>query len=243
MKRALVNVFGLCITWAVWLWLAGRQLEPLPSFGIAVVGTLLIVPFVFVGRYLLDHQPTIDRAEWVTTFVHYLVGIFFGSAIIAAVNFGLNAPNELLWDLPGWLSPLLPVFGLGIMVIGGGMLLYAVLNLMVKGLGAPFAAALTRLVVTDWMYAWTRNPMILSALAFLIGLGLWLHSGLFLIWVLAVVSPALLVFLTIYEERELEIRFGQAYLDYKAKTPRFLPRNPRQSEDSISVKGDKYDTD
>jgi protein-S-isoprenylcysteine O-methyltransferase Ste14 len=243
MKRALVNVFCFCLTWVVWLWLASRQLDTLRSLAVAVVGTLLIVPLVFAGRSLLDRQPTVDRAEWVTLFVHYFVAIFFGSAIIAAVDFGLNAPNELVVILPEWLTPLLPVFGLGIMVIGGGMLLYTVFNLAVKGLGAPFAIALTRLVVTDWIYAWTRNPMILSALAFLIGLGLWLRSGLFLVWVLVIVSPALFVFLKIYEERELEIRFGQAYLDYKAKTPRFFPRNPSQSDESYPVKGDKYGTD
>ena len=76
-------------------------------------------------------------------------------------------------------------------------------------------------------YAWTRNPIILSALAFLIGLGLWLQSGIFLVWVLVVVSPALLIFPKIYEERELELRFGDAYLIYKDKTPMLSPRRPR----------------
>ena len=94
-------------------------------------------------------------------------------------------------------------------------------------IGLPFAASLTRVVVSDWIYAWTRNPMILSALAFLVGLGLWLHSGLFLVWALAVVSPAVLVFLQVYEERELEIRFGDSYLAYKEKTPILWPRRPK----------------
>jgi protein-S-isoprenylcysteine O-methyltransferase Ste14 len=69
--------------------------------------------------------------------------------------------------------------------------------------------------------------MILSALAFLVGLGLWLQSALFIIWVLAVVSPAFFVFVKVYEERELEVRFGEDYLEYKTRTPMFFPRKPR----------------
>jgi protein-S-isoprenylcysteine O-methyltransferase Ste14 len=78
----------------------------------------------------------------------------------------------------------------------------------------------------SWMYAWTRNPMVLSALTFLIALGLWLRSTLFLLWVLGLLMPAELLFLKVYEERELEIRFGASYLAYKAKTPMLWPRKP-----------------
>jgi len=31
----------------------------------------------------------------------------------------------------------------------------------------------------------------------------------------------------VYEERELELRFGASYLEYKSKTPMLLPRKPR----------------
>lgn len=112
------------------------------------------------------------------------------------------------------------------MAIGGISLLIVIINLAIKGLGAPFAVALTRLVAAEWMYAWTRNPMVLSALAFFVGLGLWLQSTLFLVWVIIVVCPVIFLFLRVYEEKELEIRFGEAYLEYKARTPMFFPRKP-----------------
>ena len=219
MKRLLLNLFGLVLTWAIWLWLAGQELAPPINLAIAIGCILTLFPLVFAGRWLLDRQPTIERAEWVNSLVHYLFAIFFGSAILAAVRFGQISTTGLI-SFPPWL-------GLVLMTISGLVVLLVVFNLAVKGLGAPFAVALTRLVVTDWLYAWTRNPMILSALAFLVGLGFWLQSGLFLIWVLVVVSPAILAFIKIYEERELEIRFGQEYLDYKAKTPMIWPRRPR----------------
>lgn len=220
MNRLLFNLFGLVLTWAIWLWLASQELAPPISLAIAIGCILALFPLVFAGRWLLDHQPTVERAEWVNSLVHYLFAIFFGSAILAAVRFGQVSTTGQI-SFPPWL-------GLILMTISGLVGLLVVFNLAVKGLGAPFAVALTRLVVIDWLYAWTRNPMILSALAFLVGLGFWLQSGLFLVWVLVVVSPAILAFIKVYEERELEIRFGQEYLDYKAKTPMIWPRRPRR---------------
>jgi protein-S-isoprenylcysteine O-methyltransferase Ste14 len=41
-----------------------------------------------------------------------------------------------------------------------------------------------------------------------------------------VVLPAMLVFLKIYEEHELEIRFGKSYQEYRTKTPMLWPRKP-----------------
>jgi len=100
-------------------------------------------------------------------------------------------------------------------------------NLALKGLGAPFAIALSKKLATDWLYAWTRNPMLLVVLAFLLSLGVWFQSALFVLWVLTLVTPALLGFVKIYEERELEIRFGASYLEYKSRTPMLFPRRPR----------------
>lgn len=217
--RAIVNVLGLAITWAVWLWLAGLELTLAASLAIAVGGALLLVPLVFAGRWLLNHQPTPERAEWVTTGFHYLLAIFLGSATVAATRFGTESP--------AWPIPIPPWLGVAVMAVSGAALAAAIVNLAVKGLGAPFAMAFTRVLAADWLYAWTRNPLVLSALAFLVGVGLWLKSGLFLVWVLAVVSPAALVTLRVFEERELEIRFGETYLDYKAKTPMIFPRRPK----------------
>jgi protein-S-isoprenylcysteine O-methyltransferase Ste14 len=219
MHRTLINLVGLAATWAAWLWLTANPLTPRWNLIIAVVGVLALFPFIFGGRYLLDHTPTVARAVWVTNIIHYAVAIFFGSAVIAAYRFGASAESWPV-SLPPWL-------GLGVMALGALVLSAVIFTLIARGLGTPFAAALTRVVVTDWLYAWTRNPMVLSALAFLVGLGLWLGSALFIIWVLVVVSPMMLVFLKVYEERELEIRFGSDYLDYRQRTPMLIPRRPR----------------
>ena len=113
------------------------------------------------------------------------------------------------------------------MVVAARVLLSTVVNLALQRLGAPFAVALTRRLATSWLYGWTRNPMVLSAFVFLTGLGLWLQSTLFLLWVVGLFTPAILVFLKVYEERELEVRFGASYLEYRANTPMLWPRRPK----------------
>jgi len=218
MLELFTNLILLALTWGIWLWFATRQPEPVIDLAIAGAGSLAVIPLVFFGRRLLDRQPDVHQAERVTTALHYLLAILLGSAILAATRLGLNSH--------AWLIPVSPVIGLILMIIAGSLLVLVIFNLMLKGLGMPFAISLTRVMVTEWSYAWTRNPMILSALAFLVGLGLWLRSAIFLVWLLVVLGPVIFVFLKVYEERELEIRFGKNYQNYRAQTPMLLPRRP-----------------
>jgi len=189
------------------------------NLSLIVGGVLLVFPIVWLGRMILDRQPTTSRATWITTFVHYAVGIPFGAAIIRAVT--------THQDWSDWVLPVPTAIGLGLAIIAGAAFLLTVVNLALKGLGAPFAIALSRKLAVDWLYAWTRNPMVLAVLAFLLSLGIWFQSALFVLWVLILFAPALLVFVKVYEERELEIRFGASYLEYKSRTPMVFPRKPR----------------
>ena len=218
MLELLGNLIMLAFTWGIWLWFATRQPKPVVDLAISTGGALVVIPVVFIGRQLLDRQPSMQLAEKVTRLLHYLLAILLGSAILAATRLGLNSST--------WLIPLSPVLGLLLMFIAAALLIVVVFNLVLKGLGLPFALSLTRVMVTEWSYAWSRNPMILSALAFLVGLGLWLRSAIFLVWVLIVLSPVIFIFLKVYEERELEIRFGERYLNYRRQTPMFWPRRP-----------------
>jgi protein-S-isoprenylcysteine O-methyltransferase Ste14 len=118
--------------------------------------------------------------------------------------------------------------GLVLVVVSSATTLVAVGTLAAKGLGAPFAIVLSSKLAVDWVYARTRNPMVLGTLALLLALGIWFRSALFVLWVLVLVAPALLVFVKVYEERELEIRFGASYLQYKSRTPMLFPRKPRR---------------
>lgn len=215
----LTRVGLLAFIWLIWWWAITTPLSNAMNLTIIVGGVLLVYPVVWFGRTALDRKPTISRTTWITTFVHYTVGGLFGVAIIRAIT--------TYQDWSGWLLPIPVEIGLFLVYITGLVLLLTVLILALKGLGAPFAIALSKKLAVDWFYAWTRNPMVLSGLAFLLSLGIWYRSALFVLWALILVAPALLVFVKVYEERELEIRFGTSYLEYKARTPLLFPRRPK----------------
>jgi protein-S-isoprenylcysteine O-methyltransferase Ste14 len=163
--------------------------------------------------------PSLDGTAAVTFYLHWVLMVLLGTAIVEAVQ---TAGRWRVWELP------VPGgAGRALMWVTGAAALLTVANLALRGLGAPWAIHLSERLATDWLYRYTRNPMVLATLAFLVSFGLWARSAGFVIWVLALVTPAFLYYVTRFEERELEIRFGASYLDYRARTALLLPRPPR----------------
>ena len=211
-------VLFACILF-IWLWAIDAPLSNVMNLSIIVGGVLLVFPLVVLGRKTLDRHRTTSRAAWITTFVHFAVMILFGVAIIRALT--------THQDWSGFELPVPAEIGLSLVIITGAASFVTVVNLALKGFGAPFFIALSRRLAADWLYAWTRNPMVLATLAWLLSLGIWFQSALFVLWVLILVVPALLFIVKVYEERELECRFGASYREYKSRTPMLLPRKPR----------------
>ena len=216
----LARVALLAFIWFIWWCALNAPLSNVMNLSIIVGGVLLVFPLVWLGRKILDRHQTIGRVVWTTTFVHFALGFVLGVPIIRAVT--------THQDWSGWVLPVPSEIGLVLVIITGAAFLLTVVNLALKGFGAPFFIALSRKLAADWLYAWTRNPMVLAVLAFLVSLGIWFQSVLFVLWVLILFAPALLVFVKVYEERELEIRFGASYLEYKSRTPMLFPRKPRR---------------
>ena len=222
MKHAVELFFRIALlafTWFLWWWAFNTPLSNVMNLSIIVGGILLVFPLVWLGRKILDRHLTTSGVAWITTFVQLAVGNLFGVAIIRAVT--------THQDWSDWVLPVPAEIGLLLAIISGAAFLLTVVNLALKGFGAPFYIALSRKLAADWLYAWTRNPMALAFLAFLLSLGIWFQSVLFVLWVLILFVPALLVFVKVYEERELEFRFGASYLEYKSRTPMLFPRRPR----------------
>ncbi len=216
----LIRVIAFVLTLALWARMLQQPFSPILNL-VFIIGTLLMIfPTVWVGRKLLDIKPTIEQVEWVTTAVHAILMVLFGIAIIKAIQTGET------WR--GLVIPIPRSLGIVLVYITGAFTMLTVANLALRGLGAPFAIALSHRLATNWLYARTRNPMVLGTLACLVAVGLWLQSALFIVWVLVLVAPAWIVFLKVYEERELEIRFGKAYREYKAKTSFLWPRKSKE---------------
>ena len=198
---------------------SGARISGALNLGVIVAGVLLTYPVVWIGRKILDRHPTRDYAVWMTTFVHSALGLTFGVPIVRAVV------THAEWRY--WVLPVPTDIGHALVVITGGASFLVVATLALRGFGAPFFLVLSRKLAVDWLYAWTRNPMVIAALAWFVSLGIWFQSLLFVLWVLILVAPALLFFVKVFEEKELEFRFGPSYLEYKSRTPMFWPRRPR----------------
>lgn len=187
----------------------------------------LVLPIVWLGRAYLERHRSIGAATWTTTFVHFALMMPLGIPLVRAI--------ATHGDWVGWRIPVPSWIGLALVLLTGSAFLFVVANLALKGLGAPFFIALSRKVATDWLYAWTRNPMVLAGLALLVSLGLWYQSTFFILWALVIFAPALLVFVKVYEEEELAIRFGASYLAYKARTPMLFPRKPKMNRQAFGA--------
>jgi protein-S-isoprenylcysteine O-methyltransferase Ste14 len=217
-RDALIRIAMFALVFVSWMWVLVHPFSEAANLTIIIGGVLLVFPVVLLGRLLLDADPDPEDAAWLTTLMHALLMVLFGAALIRAIG------TYESWS--GWVIPVPLALGLALVLFTGTLAGLAVVTLAARGAGAPFGIALSRRLAVDWMYGWTRNPMVLATLAFLVALGLWLQSAYFVLWALLLVSPALLFYVKFFEERELEIRFGEPYRQYRARTPMLIPRRP-----------------
>jgi protein-S-isoprenylcysteine O-methyltransferase Ste14 len=124
----------------------------------------------------------------------------------------------------GWRGPHLPRTGALLVTLGLLMVAWCAGLFLFIGEGSPhpFVAKTKRMVIVG-PYRYVRNPMMWGVGTILIGLALWLHSaglwlgiGCFLLFVS--------LFIPLYEERDMERRFGEEYRDYCRRVPRWFPR-------------------
>lgn len=87
--------------------------------------------------------------------------------------------------------------------------------------GPPGMTGMPEALVTDGVYAWTRNPMYLGHLLFLSGLALTTRSPL-AIAALATSGPWYGRRVS-HDEARLGAAFGEEYARYTAAVPRWLP--------------------
>jgi protein-S-isoprenylcysteine O-methyltransferase Ste14 len=132
-------------------------------------------------------------------------------------------PIEFIADIafiddidPDWLSA-----AGAIIAIAGGALCFAG-QWALKRRGADVNPSQpVKVLVTDGVFGWTRNPVYLGLWIALAGISLVLAFD----WLLMLTPPAwVLVNCAVVrsEERYLEQRFGKAYRDYKKRVPRYL---------------------
>lgn len=89
--------------------------------------------------------------------------------------------------------------------------------------GTPLPVMPTQMLLINGPFKQCRNPMTFGTILLYVGIGISIGS-ISAIGLVILFGGLLLTYIKLVEERELEARFGQEYLDYKARTPFLLPR-------------------
>ena len=131
---------------------------------------------------------------------------------------------------PGSMSPLNWIIGGLLVVIGEA---YRMSGVAAAGTETRRRSRAVQRLVTYGVFSWSRNPLYNGN--FLIWMGFVVISGV--LWFLPVAIALFAIeysFIVRYEEGVLESIFGEEYLAYKRRTPRWMPR----LSSSDSVRGD-----
>ncbi len=115
-------------------------------------------------------------------------------------------------------GPLWKVLGLFLAIAGGSLLLWAF-----KAFRSARRVAGAELdgLISSGPYRYMRNPQYVGSVIALLGITL-IQGSLHLLAFTAL-QATIFHFLALLEERELERRFGEEYLEYRRKTPRYIP--------------------
>ena len=178
-----------------------------------------IVLGIFLRKY-----PSEKVRETTTMALHFIAFIAILLPVMIGIFYpGLTSYDDFL-DIPSLpYRPLAVVLGVVLIPIGIFFVAVSTLALLEHGHGQA-AFFLTKNVVEEYVYRLTRNPMSLGFYFGCLALGLLAGSTYFTLWLLIEVIPSHIFYLKFFEERELELRFGHPYLEYKKRVPFLIPK-------------------
>ena len=154
------------------------------------------------------------------------VAVVLYAVFIVGIPWLILSSTRDVWWL--WL-PLGALRWLGLAAIGFGLYLYAwsLVHLLRRQTSAIPGVQPTVLDTSGW-YARVRHPLLAGVVAILLGEAVTAQSLALLGYALAYWAW-LHAYVTLREEPQLREAFGQAYVDYAAQVPRWLPwRAPRR---------------
>ena len=123
----------------------------------------------------------------------------------------------------GWIRPV----GWVLAAAGGALAAACVAVFATRGKGTPAPFDPPRHFVASGPYRYVRNPMYVGALGVMSGVGLVVGSPAILLLAIAFWALTYL-FVVLYEEPDLERRFGASYAEYRRSVGRWIPRSPRR---------------
>lgn len=113
-----------------------------------------------------------------------------------------------------------------LLIVLGAKLCWKTVSLFTEyGEGTPAPFDPPRKLVTQGPYAYVRNPMMVGVWLVLSGEALFFASVPLGLWFL-IFFVLCLVLIPIWEEPDMESRFGESYQKYKQDVPRWVPEIP-----------------
>lgn len=145
-------------------------------------------------------------------------------------GFSFILPITVLIIVPLSIEPeitikILPAFLIGVLIMIAGLTLIAktvsALTRIGDGTLAPWSP--TTKLVTSGIYGYVRNPMIMGVLTTLFGESISILSAPIFKWLIIffIINN---IWFFLYEEPNLEKKFGAEYRKYKKEVPRWIPR-------------------
>ncbi len=191
---------------------------------IQIIGCGFFFAGTIVLGILLRKYPSEKARKTTIMFLHFLgVVVLLLPLFIGIFYPGLTSYDGILGIQSLPYKRLAGAFGVILLLIG--IILFIVSNLVLKEAGDGRAAFfLTKNVVEVYVYKLTRNPMSLGFYLTCLALGLIAGSTYFTLWLVIEVIPSHVFYLKFFEERELELRFGNSYINYRKMVPFMLPK-------------------
>lgn len=114
------------------------------------------------------------------------------------------------------------VIGVLAILIGGIVAIWTIVIQITLASGTPFPMLPTKKLLIVGPFKYCRNPMTLGTVLAYGGIAV--LTGSFTALLAVVIFAALLIgYLKLIEEKELQMRFGNEYSEYKKKTPFIIP--------------------
>jgi protein-S-isoprenylcysteine O-methyltransferase Ste14 len=151
--------------------------------------------------------------------------------IKAVILFPLNVmgiiPTLILWfsgKLESYQIMTISIVSGGILILVGLFIIWITVSLFTDyGKGTPAPYSPPKILVAIGVYRYVRNPMMIGVWSVLIGEAILFMSIGLLIWFLIFFIVSIL-FVRVWEEKDMENRFGEYYSEYKKNVPRWIPR-------------------
>jgi len=189
-----------------------------------LIGLLSFAIGTWILGVYLRRYPSKVNAEKTSRIMHFLFFAGLGTPYIIGLFYpGLTHFDEII----GLKSlPWKPVFlALGILLAIPGFYFMVITNKLLRSLGSGANAfRLTKKIVAEDIYKCTRNPMSLGFYLLTLAVGFVSGSTFVTLSALLGLIPSHIFFLKYFEELELELRFGESYLEYKKNVPFLIPR-------------------